>query len=292
MDLRHATWNSVNTVFAQLIRDVGVRDTAAMAKRLGITSAWESPQVHGLSYTLGAQGVSPLDMASAYSVFAARGMRAEPTPVLLVKAPNGQVLEDNTKDRANRVIDEVVADNVTDVLRGVITHGTAYPRADIGRPAAGKTGTTDNYINAWFVGFTPTLSTSVWMGYAKDQKTPLVDINGVRRVFGGTLPAQTWHDYMSQAVKDVPVTDFNQPAPIKTVAEQLNRQARRGLDAGDQTPVQDTPKGGPYQVDPPPPPAHLPASRTQPVPPPTVPPALEPATTTTTPGFIFFPRPP
>jgi len=213
MDLRHATWNSVNTVFAQLIRDVGVRDTAAMAKKLGITSAWESPRIHGLSYTLGTLGVSPLDMASAYSVFAGRGMRAEPTPVLVVRGANGQILEDNTKDRGTRVLDEVVADNVTDVLRGVITHGTAYPRADIDRPAAGKTGTTDNYINAWFVGFTPTLSTSVWMGYAKDQKTPLVDINGTRRVFGGTIPAQTWHNFMLPAVKDVPVTDFNQPPP-------------------------------------------------------------------------------
>src|SRR5581483_8891304 len=100
---------------------------------------------------------------SAYGVFAARGLRAEPIPVVKVIDNTGKVLEDNTQPHASRVLDEVIADNVTDVLRGVISSGTGT-RANIGRPAAGKTGTAQEYRDAWFVGYTPTLSTAVWLG--------------------------------------------------------------------------------------------------------------------------------
>ena len=263
MNLREATAKSVNTVFAQLIRDVGVKDTADMAKKLGITSAWESPQVHGLSYTLGTIGVSPLDMASAYGVFANRGVRTEPTPVLMVKDAAGKVLEDNSHPPSNRVIDENVADNVTNLLRGPISPGgTAYPRADIGRPAAGKTGTTDNYVDAWFVGYTPTLSTSVWMGYAANETTPMRGIKGVGSVFGGTWPAQTWHNFMVPAVKDVPVTDFSEPAPIKPLVVDANKNARQGIDAGDRSFARDTGNGGSFVVAPPAPTAVAPTTST------------------------------
>src|SRR4029453_18377962 len=116
------------------------------------------------SVALGAESVSPLDMASAYGVFAARGERAEPTPGLRVIDRDGNVLIDNSKPKTERVLGEDVADNVTDVLRGVLISGTARGRG-IDRPAAGKTGTTQNNRDAWFIGYTPTLSTSVWMGY-------------------------------------------------------------------------------------------------------------------------------
>ncbi|MDQ1395039.1 MAG: penicillin-binding protein, partial [Acidimicrobiaceae bacterium] len=263
MDLRVATTKSVNTVFAQLIRDVGVKETADMAKRLGVTSAWESPQVHGLSYTLGALGVAPLDMASAYGVFANRGVRANPQPVLLVKDSSGKVLEDNSHPQTNRVLEENVADTLNDVLRGPVgPGGTAYPRADIGRPAAGKTGTTDNYVDAWFVGYTPTLSTSVWMGYAANETTSMRNVKGVRDVFGGTIPAQTWHNFMLPALKDVPVTDFTQPAPIKPLVVDVNKQARQGIDPGDRSVARDTPPGGAYVVAPPAPSAVAPTTTT------------------------------
>jgi penicillin-binding protein 1A len=244
--LRVATWKSINTVFAQLIRDVGVRDTAEMAKRMGITSAWESPAVHGLSYTLGPLDVSPLDMASAYGVFANHGARQEPTPVAIVRDATGKVLEDNLH-RADgvRVIDPVVASNVTDMLRGVLTQGTATGK-DIGRPAAGKTGTAENFSNAWFVGYTPTLSTSVWLGYTGSQTEPLRHIHGVDKVYGGTIPAQTWHNFMVEALKDVPVTDFEQPAPVKPLAEAVDRAARGGIDPGNRRYPIDTDNGGSY----------------------------------------------
>ena len=166
--LEQATWFSVNTVYAQLILDprVTVQQTALTAKALGLTSAWYSPQVHGASYALGALDVSPLDMASAYGVFDNHGVRVAPTPVLLVEDSTGKIVIDNRAPAGTRAIDSAVADNVTNVLKGVITQpgATAYGTANIGRPAAGKTGTTSSYVDAWFVGYTPTLVTSVWMG--------------------------------------------------------------------------------------------------------------------------------
>ena len=211
--LRKATHQSYNTVYAQVIRDVGVPEVGEMAKKLGITSAWvATPEVHGPSYALGAQEVSPLDMASAFGVFATGGLRVEPTPVEWVKDPNGEFLEDNRKPRPRRVVAQIIADNVTDVLKGVITEGTGT-NANIGRPAAGKTGTAQEFRDAWFTGFTPTLSTSVWIGNKK-RPTPLLNVKGLERVTGGSIPAQTWNMFMSEALKDVPPTEFNVPLPL------------------------------------------------------------------------------
>ena len=214
--LRRATERSYNTVYAQVILDVGVPEVAEMARSLGITSAWvANPEVHGPSYALGAQEVSPLDMASAYGTFATLGRRAEATPVLWVRKPDGKFLVDNRKPEVKRVVDEHIAYNVTDILKGVITQGTGT-RADIGRPAAGKTGTAQEFRDAWFVGYTPTLSTSVWIG-DRSKPTPLRNIKGLERVTGGSIPAETWKAFMSEALKDVPVTDFDVPPPPTTL---------------------------------------------------------------------------
>ncbi|HEX2039050.1 MAG TPA: transglycosylase domain-containing protein [Acidimicrobiales bacterium] len=254
--MKNAMVHSINTVYAQIVRDVGCKETGEMAKKLGITSAWYSPRFHSCdgSYALGVIDVSPLDMASAYGVFANRGLRAQPTPVLIVRDRDGKVLEDNTKPKAERVIDEAVADNVTDALRGVIGSGTGT-RANIGRPAAGKTGTGQNYTNAWFVGYAPTLSTAVWMGDRTSQSTRLLNIRGpygvVSRVFGGTIPADTWKRFMSAALREVPVTEFSEPAPIKPLADAVKRRARQGFDPGSRRSLVDTGDGGPYEVVPP-----------------------------------------
>lgn len=278
-DLRRATWKSINTVYAQLINDVGIKETAEMAKKLGIRSAWESPRFHGISYSLGVLDVSPLDMASAYGVFAARGLRAAPTPIVKVVDAEGRTLEDNFGDRAERVLDEVVADNVTDVLKGVITSGTGG-RADIGRPAAGKTGTAQAYRDAWFVGYTPTLSTSVWIGNA-EKPTPLTNIRGVRNVAGGTIPAQTWHDFMGPALEGVKVTEFSEPAPIAPLADAIKRAARGDIDPGPQRQPEDIGPGGEYLKEPAAPEADVPTTTTTTFP-------TSSTTSTTRPGF---PRP-
>ena len=256
--IANATSRSINTVYAQLVRDVGCPETAEMARDLGITSAWYSPSFHTCSgtYSLGVIDVSPLDMASAFGVFAARGERQEPTPVLEVAertVDGGRiVLEDNTNRPATRVLEEIVADNLNEIMSATITEGTGKSAA-IGRPAAGKTGTSQNFSNAWFVGYTPTLSTSVWMGYAKDQKTPLRSIKGVDKVFGGTLPARTWKSFMTGALKDVPVTEFSDAPPITDLASALRRGARGGFDPGAQRKPADADVGGPYLVEEPPP---------------------------------------
>ena len=262
-NLRTATVKSINTVYAQLVRDVGCKETAEMAKKLGIESSWYSPQFHTCSgsYALGVIDVSPLNMAASYGVFANRGVKVASTPVLKVVNAKGEVLEDNTKPKGERVVEEVVADNVTDIMKGVITNGTAT-RANIGRPAAGKTGTGQNYTNAWFVGYTPTLSTAVWMGYSDSQSKPLVGIKGNRRVFGGTIPATAWREFMQSALKDVPVTDFSEPAPIKPLADALDRQARAGIDPGAKRNVAGTDDGGPYVVEPAPPTVEPPTTTT------------------------------
>lgn len=268
--IRTATAQSTNTVYAQIARDVGIENIGAMAKKLGVGSAWAGRDDHGLSYTLGVLDTAPIEMAAAYSVFANRGERAAPTPIVKVLDSEGKTVIDNTKPKAERVIDEVVADNVTDLLRGVIAGGTGG-RADIGRPAAGKTGSSQFNANAWFVGYTPTLSTAVWMGKTDGQgpDQALLRIKGVPRVYGGTIPAATWKAFMTEALKDVPVTDFNEPAPIKSIADALSRKARNGFDPGPRRSPSDVGNGGQFEYDLPPPVATEPTTTT---------------TSTTTPG--------
>jgi penicillin-binding protein 1A len=251
IDLRTATWDSVNGVYARLIEDVGVDKAMAMAQRLGVNQPAYDPSVYGASVALGVTDATPLEMASAYGVFANHGKRAAPTPVLQVIGPDGKVIIDNTNaaSKAQPVISDVVADNVTDVLRGVLTDGTAKGK-DIGRPAAGKTGTAEGPANAWFVGYTPTLSTAVWLGKPDcgnpaDKNCLLKNINGVGDVTGGTLPAQTWQRYMKRALDGVEPTDFSQPAPIQTFADTAQRQARQGFDPGVRKYPAKPPAGGP-----------------------------------------------
>ncbi|HEV7865295.1 MAG TPA: transglycosylase domain-containing protein [Acidimicrobiia bacterium] len=281
-NLATAIAKSINTVFVQLIVDVGIRQTAELAHRLGITSIDLSKPVYG-GIAIGTQEVSPLDMSSAFGVFSARGLRAEPTPVLKITQRDGTVVEDNTQeDRTTRVLEEPVADNVTKLLTGVIQHGTGTA-ANIGRPAAGKTGTAENYENAWFVGYTPTLSTAVWMGY-KEGNIPLRNIHGVGSVVGGTWPARMWHDFMTEAMKGVPATEFTQPAPIESLADRAKREERGGFDIGGRADVPGLPGGTNYFPSAPLPAASEPTTTT------TLPP--ESTTTTTVPPSTTTTKPP
>jgi penicillin-binding protein 1A len=222
-------------------------------------------------------------MASTYGVFAARGLRAEPTPVLRVTDRDGKVLIDNSQPETDRVLKEDVADNVTDILRGVLESGTAGGRGLGERPAAGKTGTTEDNKDAWFVGYTPTLSTAVWMGYQNppSQKQPkyLTNIKGVRSVTGGTWPARIWQAFMTSALKDVPITEFSEPAPIVAVPDAAKRRQRNGFEPGNRQLPQDPGDGGPYVEGPVAPVPEEPTTTT----------AYDPATTTTQPSNIFLP---
>ncbi len=267
LDLRTATWKSVNTVYTRLVLDVGVDKTMATAKAMGLTGLREfDGSIHCASVALGAESVSPLDMASAYGVFAARGLRAEPTPVLRVTDRDGNIVIDNSEPDTTEVLSQDVADNVTDILRGVLTSGTAGGRG-LDRPAAGKTGTTQNNRDAWFVGFTPTLSTAVWIGYEnKSEATSkeLRRIKGVGNVTGGTHPARIWQAFMKAALKGVPVTEFSEPAPIQAVPDAKKLRARRGFEPGKRMYPGGDPEGGPYIDDPGRPEADTPTTRPAP----------------------------
>ncbi|MGQ0745006.1 MAG: transglycosylase domain-containing protein [Acidimicrobiales bacterium] len=248
--LRSATHNSVNTVYAQLVRDVGVKETAELAHRLGVTMV--SPdgiqangEPYGPSLTLGAAETSPLDMAAAYSVFAARGLQQPATPVVRITDSAGKVIEDNTVRKPKRILTEAVADNVTDVLKGVVTSGTGR-NADIGRPdgTAGKTGSSERNADAWFVGYTPVLSTAIWMGFSDSNTRSLRNIRGVPTVFGGTIPASTWGSFMGAALENAPPADF---APITPLPTDLNPGPRR-MPADPRSPTADN-----IMIPPPPP---------------------------------------
>jgi penicillin-binding protein 1A len=254
ISLREATWHSVNTVYTRLILDVGVDKVMGLAKQMGLTTVRDyEPGKYCASIALGGESVSPLDMASAYGVFAARGLRAEPTPVLRVTDRDGKVLIDNSKPETHRILKEDVADNVTDILRGVLTSGTAGGRGLGERPAAGKTGTTEDNKDAWFVGFTPTLSTAVWMGYQNAPGTKpklLKNIKGVGAVTGGTHPARLWQAFMLSALRDVPITEFSEPAPIVAVPDAAKRRQRNGFEPGNRQLPHDPGDGGPYVEEP------------------------------------------
>jgi penicillin-binding protein 1A len=214
-------------------------------------------------------------------VFAARGLRAEPTPILKIVQRDGTVLEDNTtEDRTTRVLEEPVADNMNKVLSGVIEGGTGTA-ARIGRPAAGKTGTSEEYQKAWFVGYTPTLATAVWVGH-KEGNIAMRGVRGVGSVAGGTWPARLWKSYMTEALKGVPATEFTQPAPIESLADKAKREERGGFDIGGRTDAPGIPGGLDYYPSPPAPSAAAPTTTTTVYVEPTTTTTTEPATTTTT----------
>jgi penicillin-binding protein 1A len=258
--LAQATAASTNTVYAQVAAQVTCPKVASVAKALGVESAYYAtpPFYYCPAYALGEVDVSPLDMASAYGVFAAHGQKAPPTPVLEIVNGSGHVLVDNIRHApaTTSVMPANVADNVTNVLNGVITGGTGTAAA-LGRPAAGKTGTTSDYTNAWFVGYTPTLSTAVWIGNAQSQATPIGSVNGVEPVYGGTWPAITWRGFMTEALAGVPATPFTQPAPITppapvaVLSHPTTTTTRPPILPGYPSRAQDTPAGGPYQLPPP-----------------------------------------
>jgi penicillin-binding protein 1A len=208
MNLLDATANSVNTIFAQLVAKVGVRNVQAMAHRLGITSSGANFRAV-CAMTLGSVGFTPLEMADVYATFASGGIHHAPQAFESVRGPNGKLIE-KLSTSGQRVLGPNVAAELTYALQGVIQHGTGTAAA-IGRPAAGKTGTAENFQDAWFCGYVPQLATCVWVGYPGGE-IPLYNVEGVYQVFGGSLPAEIWHDFMGPAVANLPVENF--PTPI------------------------------------------------------------------------------
>ncbi|MGZ4619513.1 MAG: transglycosylase domain-containing protein [Frankiaceae bacterium] len=223
--MTQATWNSVNTYYVQLEEKVGVYNVANMARRLGVTSYRVEPRTpRGVwakdgTLTLGTFEVSVMDMASAYATLAAHGVRCDPHSVLAITDAQGQVPVQPSK--CQPVLRPEIADKVTSVLEGVITQGTGAANAPIGRPAAGKTGTTDNFSNAWFVGYVPQMAAAVWVGDPRSTvQYPLrnvtVPVGTYPHVYGGDLPAMIWSNEMRGALVNYAVASL--PLPDATVA--------------------------------------------------------------------------
>jgi membrane peptidoglycan carboxypeptidase len=183
----------VNTIFAQLIAKVGVRNVKLWAHRLGITSSGSYFKTV-CAMTLGSVGFTPLEMTDVYATFASGGVHHAPQAFESVREPNGRLVKLNANGR--RILGPNVAAELTYALQGVIQHGTGTAAA-IARPAAGKTGTAENFQDAWFCGYVPQLATCVWVGYPSGE-IPLLNVEGVSEVFGGTLPAQIWHEFMGR----------------------------------------------------------------------------------------------
>src|SRR5205823_8283271 len=202
----HATLRSDNTVYAQLTLDVGPKNVALMAKRLGV----ETPLTPVPAIGLGALSVSPLDMASAYATLAAGGMYSKPMAIRKVALANGKVDTEAGwgKPARRRVIPDGVAYAVTQILEENMRYGTGVA-AYFGRPAAGKTGTTDNHADAWFCGYTPSLETTVWVGYARAE-IPMENVHGIA-VAGGTFPATIWKLCTESAIGSSRPLDWTEP---------------------------------------------------------------------------------
>ncbi|HET6793091.1 MAG TPA: transglycosylase domain-containing protein, partial [Acidimicrobiales bacterium] len=204
ISLTDATAKSVNCAFARLAIKVGLGNIARTAHDMGITSRLNLVP----SMTLGTDVVTPLQMASAYSTLAADGVHHKPHLVSEVDGPDGRpVLRNNST--GSRVLDRTVARETTQVLTQVVRHGTGGAAAVPGHDVAGKTGTAENYADAWFVGYTPQLAVAVWMGDPSGE-VPMRDVDGIN-VVGGSYPASLWSSFMSQALAGQPSEPFVAP---------------------------------------------------------------------------------
>ena len=199
--LASALAHSVNTITASLGQEVGISTVIEAAKRLGI----KSPLEQNASLALGTSEVTPLELTAAYAAFANGGLKADPYFVTEVEDSGGHILYRREPPHPQRVIASHVDRDLTEMLYGVVTEGTGRTAAIVGHEAAGKTGTTQDYHDAWFVGFTADYVAGVWVG--NDNSSPM------KNVTGGTLPAEIWKAVMTSAEEGLPAKPLDKSAP-------------------------------------------------------------------------------
>lgn len=230
VSLRTALKRSLNVPTIKLAREVGVDKIVANVERMGITTLVDSGAYSdvNLAMALGglSKGVNPLEMASAYGVLATNGLYNKPIALLKIVDRDGKVLY-QAKPQSKRVVDAASAYLTTNMLEDVLVSGTGGGMG-IGRPAAGKTGTTDTYIDAWFVGYTPDLSTAVWVG--DDNNKPM------QRMYGSGAPLSICHEFMINALASTPRTGFSNPGvavPAEPEIKQEEEDKDKDKDAKD-----------------------------------------------------------
>jgi membrane peptidoglycan carboxypeptidase len=204
VDVDDAMTRSVNVVFAQLMAKVGPGAVADVATKAGIPKERVTPAECALSLGGLREGVSPLEQATGFATFAAKGVAAEPYAIVRIKDRRGNVVYER-KPKTTQAFRDKEAGVVNAALSRVVAGGTGTAAA-IGRPVAGKTGTSENYGNAWFVGYTPQLSTAVWVGRPEGD-TPMRGVHGIN-VTGGSFPARIFSRYMRAALAGVPAVDL------------------------------------------------------------------------------------
>jgi penicillin-binding protein 1A len=282
--IERATLASDNSVYARLSLDVGPDNIANMAHRLGVqTDLHAAEGVYVPSMGLGSRVVTPMDMASVYATLAAGGIYSKPMAIRKVEFPDGKVDSHWGRPERKRAVADWVAAEVTRILEENMTGGTGVG-AYFGRTSAGKTGTTDNYADAWFCGFTPSLEATVWIGYPQGE-IPMRYVHGIS-VSGPTFPASIWRLFMEHAVDFAPYpTEFPTPQTSPKYWTHDLQYALSGSTSSSSSssgtytpPAQPTPaktytkapppKPAPAPTPPPPPPA----TTTEPAPPPPPPP--------------------
>ncbi len=220
VNLQQATIASDNTVFAQLDLDVGPEAVKRTAESMGITSPLDGIPAEGIG---GLRiGVSPLEMADAYATLASGGVHHDPVAIAKVVFPSGRV-DRPERPHPRRVLSRPVAWQVTRLLHDNITEGTGTAAYTGCAGQAGKTGTTDEYTDAWFAGYQPNLATVVWVGYPESNDVSMSSVHGII-VFGGTFPAEIWHSLYSGA--EVPCEEFTEPSQKISWAPFYGRYAR------------------------------------------------------------------
>ncbi|MDD3777070.1 MAG: PBP1A family penicillin-binding protein [Actinomycetota bacterium] len=208
LNIEEATIHSVNVIYAQLMMEVGAENVEALCQEMDIQDIGSNPAIAlgGLEV-----GVTPLDISKAFSTFAAGGIYHPPVSILKITDAQGNALYDyqeQAEQPEKQIMEPAYAYKLTQILSKVIKEGTGTG-ANIGRPAAGKTGTTSDHRDAWFAGYTPDLVTVVWMGHPESSQS-MEPING-RTVVGGSFPADIWNKFMSAALEGLPVRDFAVP---------------------------------------------------------------------------------
>lgn len=236
VSLRTALKRSLNVPTIKLAREVGVNKIITNAERMGITTLVDSGKYNdtNLAMALGglSKGVSPIEMASAYGVLATNGVYCRPYALIKIVDREGKVLFEQ-KSSSKQVVDAKAAYLTTNMLEDVLVSGTASGMG-IGRPAAGKTGTTDTNIDAWFVGYTPNLSTAVWVGDDNNQSI---------HMYGSGAPLSIWHDFMVNALAATPARNFVNPGvkipPEPKIEQEDDKDKDKQKDTGNETIITD-----------------------------------------------------
>jgi penicillin-binding protein 1A len=230
IDLETATIHSDNSVYAQLTQIVGPKNVAGMARNAGIRSKLNSYFAIGL----GAEAANPLEMARAFATFAHGGSRIDGSILGNVPRAVRKIGKRRNDPVGHRVLSPTKTAVLNSILQKVVTEGTGHRAALPDRPAAGKTGTTENYGDAWFVGYTPQLAVAVWVGYPRELKPMMTEYHG-GPVAGGTFPAEIWRTFMESALKylqDEPEPFPSTSMPYASPHEVVFRDGKIQVDNG------------------------------------------------------------